>query len=360
MRSKVIALIVSLSVLMLIVVPFMTACGGEQTTEAQTTEAQTPEAQTPEVIELTFGTPLPEGESPSIGASIWMEKIEEATNGQVHFTPYYGGILIGIAEGFKEIVEGVADCGYVMVTYSPGGFPIVRGEQAFYYGCPDMDTIVRVYNEVHSKYPIDSEWDQVKILSLAVSPLEQLHTIKGPIHTLDDMKGLIIRSHLTPEVCKKMGIALASVPASDLYIALEKGTIDGCLFAWTAIKTLRLAEVTKYHTTLNNALGPFPAIIMNLNTWNSLPKDIQEVFEEATDWYISEYTKLADAMDQESIDFGKEMGCEFDELTQEALNEFYEILESEAIKEAEKLDAEGLPGTEIFNETRRLIEEYTS
>jgi TRAP-type C4-dicarboxylate transport system substrate-binding protein len=97
---------------------------------------------------------------------------------------------------------------------------------------------------------------------------------------------------------------------------------------------------------------------MNLDTWNSLPPDIQKVFEDSIPWMEAEMDKTIIEGDRAAIDFAKAKGHEFYELSEEDLSKFFGYMEELALEKAAGLDAQGLPGTEIYNETRRLIEEY--
>ena len=59
------------------------------------------------------------------------------------------------------------------------------------------------------------------------------------------------------------------------------------------------------------------------------------------------------------VDFAKGLGDnEFIELAPEELNQLYGLYDTVMREEAARLDAKGLPGTKIYEEVRRLIEEY--
>ena len=78
------------------------------------------------------------------------------------------------------------------------------------------------------------------------------------------------------EAVKAYGAIPMAVPMPDVYLAMQKGTIDGSFASWEPMPGFRLQEVTKYYTT-NIPLGAsYFAIIMNKKKWESLPKDIQD------------------------------------------------------------------------------------
>jgi TRAP-type C4-dicarboxylate transport system substrate-binding protein len=98
---------------------------------------------------------------------------------------------------------------------------------------------------------------------------------------------------------------------------------------------------------------------MNLDSWNRLPKDIQEIFEKSIEFWSLEDNKWRDADDVAGIEIAKKSGVEFIELPPDELAKVYKAAEIAMLKEAAKLDEKGLPGTKIFNEVRRLVEKYT-
>jgi len=97
---------------------------------------------------------------------------------------------------------------------------------------------------------------------------------------------------------------------------------------------------------------------MNLTSWRKLPTDIQKIFEDNIEWWgirIEEELFKAEAL---SIDYAKKEGVTFSSLPPDQMKRFLEILGDAVHKEAEKLDAKGVPATGILNEIQRLISEY--
>ena len=312
-----------------------------------------------QTIKLTFGTPFPKAHPNSVADLNWMEKIKKGTNGRVLITPYWAGALVSVKEAFAEVSRGVADIGSCSLNYSPAGFDLSVKEQLFYYGVPSIEIQRRVYREIRSKFPTDAKLAEVKVLANATMPPYHALTNK-PVRTLQDFKGLSLKAlpHLIGPL-KELGGEGVSMSMFDVYVALEKGTIDGLFGPYEALKSLRLGEVVDYCTALNIANGLSAQRIMNLNSWNRLPPDIQKVFEDNIEWWGYEIQKCLENADQAGIEYAKEQGVEFVELSPEDLKKFYSLLEVVALKDAAELDAKGLPGTKIFRETRRLIGLYS-
>jgi TRAP-type C4-dicarboxylate transport system substrate-binding protein len=81
----------------------------------------------------------------------------------------------------------------------------------------------------------------------------------------------------------------------DIYQSIERGTIDGFVFEFTGIQSFRLSEVTKHYTELNFFVGPF-IIAMNQDSFNALPKDLQQIIMEESG--VKGSTIIAEAFEE--------------------------------------------------------------
>jgi TRAP-type C4-dicarboxylate transport system substrate-binding protein len=355
-------LIFILVAVMLVVAPLLAACTSEEEGAPPEGEEAAPpeEEEPPEVIELTYASPFPDFHPTSVADLAWIEKIDEETNGMVHITPYWGGALMGPVEAFDECVRGVADIASVSLAYSPAGFDIVLKEACFYYGVPSWEVQRQIYSEVHSVFPEDEKLEQVMLLERNAFPPYHVFTCTQPVHTLEDFAGLSFKAMPeTISILAQLGAEGRVMSMFDVYVSLEKGIIDGLLGPYEALESMNFADVIHYSTRLDLPQGFTSVRVMNLDSWNSLPADIQEVFEDNIEWWGCEVTKNLYDAEIGGIEFGREAGVEFIELPQEDFDQFYAYWEIEALNAAAELDAMGYPGTELFEEVRRLIEEYS-
>ena len=60
--------------------------------------------------------------------------------------------------------------------------------------------------------------------------------------------------------------------------ALQKGVVKGLFSSLEVMKDFKFAETCKFVTMTDTVIYPF-AVVMNLDKWNSLPKDVKKVFE---------------------------------------------------------------------------------
>lgn len=341
----------------------MGACGEQAPATPPATTPSTPTTPEPaKPIELTYGSILPPNHPGSIADLAWIEKIQKETNGQVTIEPFWAGTLINPRESVTDLANGVADIAFIIPQYGAGvGYDIHDAMEIGFYACPTPEISLEVYYELTSKYPeIPAEFDQFKSLGLIAGMAEQLHTIKR-IEKIDDIKGLTIRA-VRPflPVLPKLGAEGAPVPMGEVYTSLEKGLLDGVDAFYEVLKTYNIAEVTDYTLVYNFQRGTYPGKAMNLDSWNSLPADVQKVFDDNYEWGNQNFLNEMIKAEEEAYAFATDMGHEFNELSPEEAAKLDAIIKQVCEEKAAELDSKGLKGTEIFAEISSLIEKYSN
>jgi len=96
-----------------------------------------------------------------------------------------------------------------------------------------------------------------------------------------DIKGQKIRVSATYEAfVNKLGAATVTLPGSDIYTALERGTIDG--YAWCVLENVKMGwnEVCKYILEPRIYAQNLETLV-NLKTWQKLPPHLQKIMMDA-------------------------------------------------------------------------------
>lgn len=356
--KRLLTLICSVCLLLILAaLPLFTACAEEEIITTPPTSPTTPPAEE-EPIVLKFATDQIETHPHSVVDKLWMEKIVEETNGRVQFDVYWGGTLINVQEALAQTAAGVADISSFGLYYV-AGLEILKSFPVMFYGCSDTELMAAVGLDVISRYPfLDSEVADVKVMCRNVAAPPQLMTIK-PVRTLQDLDGLTIRCGYleVTEVLKQFGAEGITLPAPDIYENLQKGIIDGAVGTYEMLSGLKLNEVVKYCTDIDVGVGPQPYRIMNWDSYNNLPLDIQKIFDDSIEFWSLEMTKAVNAAVQPAVDEAKAIGIQFFELSPEDFETWNKLLEVEVLKSVKEIDVKGFPMTEVFEEIRRLLEE---
>jgi len=116
--------------------------------------------------------------------------------------------------------------------------------------------------------------------------------------------------------------------------------------------------VTKYH--VNPHLSGIPyCIIMNKNTWNRLPKDLQKIMTDLNKETMPKMhcQAVTDEMD-EGIKIAKERGQEIIKLSPEERARWVATGKPAWDKWVNDMEAKGLPGRAVLDETLKLLKKY--
>lgn len=307
---------------------------------------------------LTYSSPNPATHPYSQADQEWIARIEEQTDGRVSITPYWARSLITSREGVDELEAGIADMAYITPIYATAGFELLRKTPAFFYGYDDPDKILDVFLSLADKYPeLQAEMESVHVLGYNVGTPLHLLLREGPVETMEDMKGLRIRSandYIGPLAA--MGAEGVAMPMTETYPALQRGVVDGVIANYETLISLSFAEVVNYYTEIPHSRGAYPSRAMNMEVWNSLPEDIQQVFNDNVMWLTTRNTEIAMETEAKGYEYGKEMGIEFNTPSDEMIAEYVSYMAPNAEQVAEELDAMGLPGSEILADVRAAFD----
>lgn len=308
------------------------------------------------VIELNYASFLPATHVWFYGiCKPWAKEIEKRTEGRVKITLYPGGTLVGARETYSSVVEGIADIATGVFDYTPGRFPLMSAFD-LPVGFTSSKIGTRVLNEAYKKFK-PKELADTKVLYLHVCPPKHVWSTV-PIRTLKDLQGLEIRTSV-PSIWKALGAVPVAAPQGEVYEMLAKGIVKGNSVSLDCLKGYRQAEVVKY-ITLNYLYLTNFFVVMNLDKWNALPPDIQKIFEEVSNKWITVAGEAWDGCAYESLGWAvMTHRLEVIHLSPEELSSWHKRVDpliNDWIKDTE---AKGLPAREWTDEILRLKAEYS-
>lgn len=314
-----------------------------------------------ETIELAFSSPWPPPAGGTKAFAKFAEQIETETNGRVKVNFYPGGALGKAPEQYDLVVAGTADAAQMTVGYTPGRFPLAEGFDLPLIYPQEATAEGLVFQELYEKYSeMQAEFSDVKHLAWAGIGGRHIHTVKKPIHTLADFKGLKFRAKgpIEAETLNALGAVPVDVDIAEVYTALERGTIDGVLFEWEGFKAFKLNEVAKYTTLIGlNSTGHL--VVMNRNKYESLPSDVRKAIDKVSGSALTKtYGGILDSMGMTAEKAIKEAGQEIYELPPAERDRWTQAVTPVLDKWAADMEAKGLPGKKIIEAARELSKKY--
>jgi TRAP-type C4-dicarboxylate transport system substrate-binding protein/cell division protein FtsB len=219
-----------------------------------------------------------------------LDEIEQKSSGKIKFEVFPGAILAPATKQYDAIVGGIADMGVSYFSDIAGRFPLSDAftfPVAYSIDSASQDLIEALGNRIFALAPSETE-----ILCYFYQQPLFLYTAHKQVTNLDDLIGLKLRatSSLQAEILISLGAVPVYLESSDMYIALQRGVIDGILATPSTVDIYNLIDVTKYVLRL-----PFGykigMININTNTWSSIPDDLKPIFQDATEQAVDDYVQ---------------------------------------------------------------------
>ena len=310
------------------------------------------------ITELTYSIFFPPTHSQCKAAVSWAEEIEKRSDGRIKITIFPGGTLTKANQCYDGVVKGISDIGMSCFAYTRGRFPVMAAVD-LPHGYPDGKVATRVATEFY-KSMSPKELDDVKVLYIHGHGPGLLHT-KKPVRTLEDMKGMKIRSTgLSARVVKALGGAAVAMPQNDTYEALQKGVVEGTFTPIETLKGWRQAEVIKC-TTECPGVGYTTSmfVVMNLKKWNALPKDLRKMIEEVSAEWVGVHGEAWDKGDDEGRAYTLSQGNEIIALSEEENRRWAEAVAPVIEDYISTTEEKGLPGKKAVARVKELINKYS-
>ena len=311
----------------------LSACADEaaDTTEAEVDEAaDTTEAEVDESIEddpdpvtLSFTTPLPENHPVHLGFWNWVDMLEEeAPWVEIDFRG--GPEVMGAFDQFDAVRAGSIDGAPLPEVYYDAQVPPVAmmGLSPYMPWEERENGIFEMHQQWHS------EVGNVHYLGKVYAGIPFVLFTNEPVDGAD-LSGQIIRSAgANAALVEALGGESLNLPPPELYTALERGTVDGYIFASVGSADASWHEVVDYEisprffTTNMN-------LIINEDTWNSLDERTQQVLAETAEANEHEVVEMYQDLAVTEIEAYRDAGVELVELSADDEARFLEAAYTE-------------------------------
>ena len=243
------------------------------------------------------------GETPKVFA----DELENRTKGQIKVQIFHSGSLSSNeAELFQMAQSGAVDFGIGATTYILGWAPSAKVFDLPYLfeGVGHFKRVVQgKVGEILAKQVED---DGVVLLTYILPGVRSIFTTVRPINSIEDAKGLKIRSMQSPvyiDMFKNMGMLPTPMPSSELYTSLQTGVVDAGENDPASVVSWGWIDVIKYYS-LNEHSISCNVMVMNKKRFDSFPADIQKAIREAgktAENYQLDYIEKALAENLEKI-----------------------------------------------------------
>lgn len=280
----------------------------------------------------------------------WMAEVEKDSGGEVKPKLYPSMQLGGSPPGlYRQAAEGVVDMVFTLPGYTSPAFPRTQMVEL-----PGLSADGRAATELLWKLLdpyLKPEFEGVKVIALWAAEDAGLMTRSKPIKTLEDLKGLRMRSPSAAQArqLQVMGATPVAMPVTEIYPSLERGVIDGSMVPFSTILDFRLGEVAKTYTIPGPLFGRSSFLIaMNQKKFDSLSPKAKAAIDKHSGLPLSlKATEVYIKRAEEGLKsvHGKAEVVEFSKAEQEKIAKVLRPIVDDWVKDAE---AKGIPAKKML------------
>ncbi|MDP7564758.1 MAG: TRAP transporter substrate-binding protein [Candidatus Marinimicrobia bacterium] len=250
-----------------------------------------------------YANEQPESSIRSQSMLFFKNQLETKTNGRIKVELFFSGVLGNERELMDLVATGV-------LQGTRGGFFADANPKFNLITLPFLvdgwDQALQLVNSPFmQKINIGARVRGFHIPATGISQGFRAHTNNvKPIQHPNDLKGLKMRVPMQ-EVYVQTALAFKAnpqeLPFIEVYHALQTGVVDGQDNAPSNIWDFKIYEVSDYLTISNYATGPDPFMV-NLKWYESLPNDLQLIFDNTARETIAMSDKLNRKEESEFIE----------------------------------------------------------
>jgi len=227
----------------------------------------------------------------------YAKKVKERTDGRVEIEVFHSKQLFGGKEEFGALERGDIDMSAPMDTYNTGSIPEL-GIASMPFLWPNPRAMQKSLDAGLWDLGVNQAMEArgVKVLNVAAGGPYQLYGKGFEIRKPSDLEGkkIAVSGSAASRAMELVGASPTAMSSGDLYVALQRGTIDATSRPLITGIGRKLYEVLDNVTVVNMSYFS-TALAINLNTWNKLPADIQKIMQEAANERGQEQLRMLEA-----------------------------------------------------------------
>jgi TRAP-type mannitol/chloroaromatic compound transport system substrate-binding protein len=216
-----------------------------------------------------------------VGAENIAKRIDRMSGGRLKIKVYAGGELVPALEVFDAVRAGTAQMGHDASYYHRGKVPAAQYFTAIPFGLNANEINAWIYygGGLQMWHELYEPFGLVPFPA-GQTGVQMAGWFNKEINSVADIAGLKMRiPGLGGEVMQRAGATQVTVPASEIFTALQTGAIDAA--EWVGPYndlSLGLHKAARYYYYPGwHEPGPLIECIVNKEAWDSLPEDLQEI-----------------------------------------------------------------------------------
>lgn len=262
-------------------------------------------------VTLRYAGTQPTSHHNAEGQYMLAKRVKELTHGAVEIEVYPAGQLYKAREIPTAIVSGGADMGFNLTSvWSTDPVSEIN----------DIPFLFKTHEQAAKAWAPDGELFKAFSAKMEAKGMKTIHVMffgslfdfgnnERPLVKTEDFKGMKIRGYgrLAAEGLRALGASPIVMSPGEMYLAIQRGTIDGVITGVSSLKSRKIWEVTKYATITGAAFGVM-AVNISKTKWDALSQANKDALlkagKEVFEWSVG----ISAARDKEALDYIVEHG----------------------------------------------------
>lgn len=220
------------------------------------------------------------------GAEVFAQRVSAMTAGKFVITPRAAGELAPGTQVLDVVSEGAVQCGHTASYYYVGKSPVTAFGTALPFGLTAQQQNAWLYEGGGLELLQGFYADRFNVIQFPAgnTGAQMGGWFRKEINTVADLQGLKMRiPGLGGQVMAKLGVTVQVLAGGEIFAALETGAIDAA--EWVGPyddEKLGLNTVAEFYYYPGWwEPGPSLEVEINLDEWNNLPQEYQEIVKTA-------------------------------------------------------------------------------
>jgi TRAP-type C4-dicarboxylate transport system substrate-binding protein len=280
------------------------------------------------------------------------KRIAAETNHSLEVIEGYGGSIATLAEVLGATESGLLDIGAIIYPFEPSTLALHNLEMKIPFSSPDPEIAIKAMRAVYDGIPymgqmLEDEYNQMVLGLWTVGSYNLVTTFEWS--KFEDLAGRTLTA-AGPNLpwITAAGVNPVQGNLGEWYTGLETGVIDGAVMFAEATAGFKLYEPAPFYTEVGFGASPQGAITVNLDTFNSLPSDVQDILVEMGAEFEAQIAGWVKEESAAAYDTMRAAGTTINTLTQEQRTDWANRLSELANAGAQEANDLGLPGSEAY------------
>jgi len=257
------------------------------------------------------------------------EEIQKRSNGTLTLKVFPAAQLFSDKESIKAIKGGAVEMGMIPINYWVAYTPLADiFELPFMLS--DFKTAYRAEDGVlGNAIGEDADKTGIKILGWWDYGPTYFWGKTKPLRKQEDFKGLRIRVYggMVANTVKALGGAPVFMSGGEVYMALQRGTVDGLATGYTAFLERKFYEVTKNLLIAPQGYQTY-TVMINKGYWEGLPPDQQKIIKDSLKPVTDDVRQNVERINEEALKELIKKGVQPYTASKEELKEFLKATQS--------------------------------